>query len=168
MEMTNRNRNILKGFTLVELLVVIAIIGILAAIGLVSFMSSQMRSRDVQRKSDLRQIGNAVELFNSDYEVYPPSSGGNIQACPYVPTSPGTSTLCVWGGESPFSDGKTPYFQKLPHDPRGVSYYYVSTGSDYKLYAKLENPEDPSGQNSYDLGTGTIYNFAITSTNTTP
>ena len=49
------------GFTLIELLVVITIIGILAGIGLNSFQSSQKKSRDATRKSDLRQISHALE-----------------------------------------------------------------------------------------------------------
>ena len=48
------------GFTLIELLVVIAILGVLAAVGLATFNTSQMRGRDAQRKSDLKQISNAL------------------------------------------------------------------------------------------------------------
>ncbi|MCL4360231.1 type II secretion system GspH family protein [Patescibacteria group bacterium] len=40
------------GFTLIELLIVIAILGILVRLGLASFLSSQIKSRDSRRKSD--------------------------------------------------------------------------------------------------------------------
>ncbi|KKR41619.1 MAG: Type II secretory pathway pseudopilin PulG-like protein, partial [Candidatus Woesebacteria bacterium GW2011_GWB1_40_12] len=60
-------KNLSLGFTLVELLVVIAILGILATIGLVTFSSSQMRGRDAQRKSDLKQISSALEIYYNDY-----------------------------------------------------------------------------------------------------
>jgi prepilin-type N-terminal cleavage/methylation domain-containing protein len=56
-----------QGFTLVELLVVIAIIGTLVTIALVSFRSSQAKGRDAQRKSDLKQVSSALELYYSDY-----------------------------------------------------------------------------------------------------
>ena len=55
-----------KGFTLVELLIVMAIISILATLIVGGFRSSQMRGRDGARKSDLKQISNALELFYSD------------------------------------------------------------------------------------------------------
>lgn len=157
-----------KGFTLIELLVVIAIISILVTIALVSFRSSQARGRDAERKSDLKQISSALELYYSDYEKYP---------------SPGA---IVWGAE--FTDGKTIYFKALPKDPStGLNYYYrVVTNSNnqkYQLYAHLENGQDinclhdvsgkpncenPAGVPSdADCGTGNC-NFSVTSANTTP
>ena len=96
----NFHRNKIKGFTLVELLVVITILGILATIGLVAFASSQARGRDVQRKSDLKQIATALEMFYSDYGVYPNSSSGKIMACPYTSADPKSSVACAWGTSS--------------------------------------------------------------------
>lgn len=164
-----------KGFTLVELLVVISIIGILASIGLVLFRSAQFRSRDAQRKSDLKEISSAFELFYSDYGKYPAMSSGQIQACPYNPTT-GVGTACSWGTDE-FTDGKTTYFKILPKDPtNGQDYYYNNVTVDsvpdsgFQIYAFLENSQDPSiistdiicGSNSLKC------NFAVTSSNTTP
>jgi type II secretion system protein G len=169
-----------RGFTLVELLVVIAILGVLVGIGLVSFMSAQARGRDAGRKSDLKQIGSALELYYSDYGSYPSASGGKIAGCPSV-----TSTACTWGSGQ-FTDQKTLYFRVLPEDPiTGQNYYYrtVTVNSvpnqGFQLFAKLENTQDPEclggncGTHS-DLpsgvscgGTGTC-NYAVTSPNTTP
>src|SRR5437588_640087 len=60
-----------KGFTLIELLVVIAIIGILATIVMVNVLSVRSRARDTQRKSDIRQIQSALELYRADQGSYP-------------------------------------------------------------------------------------------------
>ena len=164
--MTNKS-----GFTLVELLVVITIIGILATIGLDAFQSSQMRARDAERKSDLRQMSSALELFYADYGRYPNDSNGLIVGCPY--SSGGTSTNCVWG-RGFFSDGKTTYFQVLPKDPSASLHYYyrvvsgVANNQAYQLFAYLENTQDPSIiSTGYSCG---LYNcnFSITSSNTTP
>lgn len=142
----------IRGFTLVELLVVIAIIGVLVTVGLGAFRSSQARSRDAQRKSDLKQISSALELYYSDYEKYP-------------------DTL-PWGSE--FTDGKTTYFKVVPEDPvDNLNYVYrvVDSGPNqkYQLFAYLENTQDPSLiTTAHSCGSGKTCNFAITSSNTTP
>lgn len=65
-----RNSN---GFTLVELLVVIAIIGILSSLLLPSLVRARIAARSANCKSNLRQIGMAVEMFKTDHkELYPP------------------------------------------------------------------------------------------------
>lgn len=153
-----------SAFTLIELLVVMAIIGILAAVGLVSFRTSQARSRDAERKSDLKQIASSLELYYADYAKYPGAM--------------------VWGSE--FTDGKTVYFKKLPNDPAsGLTYVYRNPDSPsnqkFQLYAHLENSEDinclpdTNGNKSCiapdvpaGVTCGAVCNFAITSPNTAP
>jgi len=129
---------------------VIAILGILATIGLSSFRNSQMRGRDVQRKSDLKQVAGALELYYSDYNEYP--DAGDI----------------IWGDE--FTDGNTIYFKVLPTDPLSYDYLYRvdTTNQKFRLYAYLENSQDKnivSGL-TQTCGTNKNCNFAITSPNT--
>ncbi len=59
-----------KGFTLIELLVVVAIIGILSSVVLASLNSAREKARDTRRKSDLKQIQNALELYYSNCGTY--------------------------------------------------------------------------------------------------
>ena len=126
-----RRRTEQKGFTLIELLVVIAIISILSTLLMVNFIAVRQRGRDAERKSDLRQIQSALELYRADQDSYPTSlancnSGASIgdEAC---------STI---------------YMQKIPTDPNGSSYYnggsfwYQSNGSTYTLVACIENTND--------------------------
>lgn len=68
-----RIQNFKKGFTLIELLIVIAIIGVLATLLMVNFIGVRQRARDAQRKSDLRQIQSALEIYRSDQGSYPAS-----------------------------------------------------------------------------------------------
>ncbi|HEX8994286.1 MAG TPA: prepilin-type N-terminal cleavage/methylation domain-containing protein [Candidatus Paceibacterota bacterium] len=60
-----------RGFTLIELLVVIAIIAILASIILASLNQARVKSRDARRIADVKQLQNALELYNNDNGQYP-------------------------------------------------------------------------------------------------
>lgn len=173
-----------KGFTLIELLIVIAIIGILAGVVASTFVNSQRRGRDAQRKSDLKNIASALELFYNDYNKYPPSNNGKISACWYQINQNGSisTAICDWGtGEFKVmaSNGldyteKAIYMKKVPADPSSTYYYYRISGGNspqkYQLYARLENTEDKNIIQGLDVlcGTGLTCNYAVTSTNTTP
>lgn len=53
----------LRGFTLIELLVTITIIAIMATIGVTAYSTSQASARDGRRRSEVEQIGKAIELL---------------------------------------------------------------------------------------------------------
>lgn len=172
-----------RGFTLIELLVVMAIIGILAGVVGTTFVNSQRRGKDAQRKSDLKNMAHALELFYNDYNKYPLAEGGKIMACSYQVNNNGTeeATSCDWG-EDTFkgveADGitlKTTYMEKVPADPSyPLSYYYYQNpGGDrqkYQLYAHLDNTEDKNIINGINIACGASLacNFSMTSSNTNP
>lgn len=122
------------GFTLIELIVAMAILAIVTSGLLANFINSQKKARDAQRKSDLKQIQNALEAYLNDHDIYPSDSGGIIGGVD-------------WGDE--FSDAPdepgTIYMKVVPEDPSSdKNYYYVQTqsGAAYRLYACLENDKD--------------------------
>lgn len=169
-----------KGFTLVELLVVMAILGILAAITLANFTTSQAKGRDAQRKSDLRQISNALEAYYTDHGSYPVGVAGKIMACGCATQNPCVYRACSWGGTSnrEFLDGNnTVYMKEIPNDPVSPrQYYYVSTdGKSYGLYSSFENPNDvdcliKAGSSCTSVFTvnNINYVYGVSSSNTTP
>lgn len=166
-----------KGFTLVELLVVMAILGVLVTLIASGFRSAQLRGHDTQRKSDLKEVANALELFYSDYGFYPPEAAGYIAACPYNGSTK-TGTACSWGNGE-MTDGKTVYFKLMPNDPSSdYNYYYKLVGGSnqkYQLYAHLENTQDQDCINgsctspgvSLTCGGTALCNFSVHSANTT-
>lgn len=113
------NNNILKvGFTLIELLVVIAIIGILIAVGSVSYTRAVQLSRDSRRKTDLEQIRQALETYRSENATYP-----------------ATGSL---------SSLEPDYITNVPSDPKegtgSYTYTYTrNTTTTYTICAELEN-----------------------------
>lgn len=134
------------GFTLIELLVVVAILGILSTLVVANFNAARERGRDAQRKSDVRQVQNALRLYYNDHGVYPDNDPTNkILGCGPA----GARTVCEWGQAWTTDEGET-YMNKLPDDPvNGLSYLYDRLNLDsYELRACLENRSDESGQTS--------------------
>jgi general secretion pathway protein G len=148
-QMINGKWQIPKGFTLIELLIVIAIISLLSTFTFANFLNARERARDTQRKSDLRQLQAAFELYRADQDTYPAS----IPVC-------GTA----------LSAGGNTYMQKIPCDPTNSGQYiytYVQSGSTYQLFACLENANDPqkdTTNNSARCNGGTD-NWSYTLTN---
>ncbi len=136
----------LTGFTLIELLVVVALIGILSTLLLANFNAARQRSRDTQRKSDMRNTQTALRLYYNDLGAFPEGSdSGQIMGC----GSDGTA-LCDWGEE--WSVGSTVYMSSLVKDPiPSLVYKYVQIDLDtYTLQACLENKSDDKGQTTSD------------------
>ncbi|MEI6054344.1 MAG: prepilin-type N-terminal cleavage/methylation domain-containing protein [Candidatus Saccharibacteria bacterium] len=52
-----------RGFTIVEIIIVITVMGILLILGVVNLSSSQISSRDAERKSDVETIAMHLETF---------------------------------------------------------------------------------------------------------
>lgn len=121
-----------KGFTLIELLVVISILGLLAALVVSNMSGVRERARDAQRKSDLKEVQKALEMYKAS------------QSPPAYPAGTSWSNLSVLVPN---------YIKVLPNDPlnteTGAQYSYQRDSVDplkYTLKACLENASDPQGQ----------------------
>lgn len=135
-----------NGFTLIELVIVMAIIATLTALATFNFNQARVRARDVQRKSELKQLQNALEIYKNDQapQSYPTTLQGlNILV---------TNSLMA----------------KLPVDPKvkaGASwtdYGYTQVDSlHYTLTACLENTADPDKTGATcQAGAGVVYQLS--------
>ncbi len=141
----NAQRNSGKGMTLLEVLVVAAVIGLLAVTLLISVRPKDQlaKGRDARRKADLELLSQKLEDYYNDYDEYP-----NALTC---------------------NASFDPYLVRIPCDPRGGSYFYVTTtGQEYKIYTTLEYTQDPviaSSSCSSGCGPGNQYNYGVSSPN---
>lgn len=131
----NKNHKLSSGFTLIELITAIAIIGILSSIVVTNVLGVMKKTRDGQRKADLRQIQSALELYRADQGVYPEI----LKNCPSTGTATGLGN----------SDCSRTYIETIAADPlTKIDYFYepILVGSQYLRYdivACLENFNDP-------------------------
>jgi len=105
------------GFTLIEVMVVVIILGILAAIVVPRVMSRPDDARITKAKSDIRAMESALNLYKLDNFVYPSTDQG-LEALAQKPG--GTPEPRNWkeGG----------YIDRMPKDPWGEPYQYLSPG----------------------------------------
>src|SRR3990170_251036 len=74
-----------RGFSLIELLVVITLIALLIGAAAASYTNAQQKGRDGKRKTDLKAIQQALELYFQQNGYYPPSKTYNYASwCTYL------------------------------------------------------------------------------------
>ena len=59
------------GFTLIELLIVVTIIGIIAALAFPNLRNAMDRAKQKATMTNMRGIGNALEMYSVDHNTYP-------------------------------------------------------------------------------------------------
>jgi len=101
------------GVTLIEMMVVIVIIGLITAIVALNVLPAQNTARIEKAKADIRVLEQAIELYR-------------LQNGRLPTTSEGLQVLLASSGEG--SAPTAGYIRRLPADPWGRDYIYVSPG----------------------------------------
>ena len=114
----NRPRRLIaRGFTLVEIMVVVVIIGILGALVVPKLMGRTGESRVTAARVDISTLMQALKLYKLDNQRYPTTEQG-LKSLIEKPTSGPSANGWKSGG----------YVEKLPNDPWGNPYQYLSPG----------------------------------------
>jgi general secretion pathway protein G len=127
------------GFTLIELMIVIVILGLLATIIMPKILSRPEQARRTKTKIDIISIESALALFKTDTGCFPTTSEG-LEALVLNPGIKGYN-----------SDG---YLDKLPLDPWGNKYVYISPGvhnKDYDLQSYGKDGEQGGTGDNADI-----------------
>lgn len=106
-----------EGFTLIELMVVIVILGVLAGLVVPKFMDEPQKARVVKAKLQMESISMALKKYYIDNGYYPATEQG-LEA---LVTKPST-------GRVPKNYSAGGYLPKVPLDPWGTKYIYISPG----------------------------------------
>jgi len=112
------------GFTLIEIMVVIVILGLLAALVVPKLIGRTEEAKKTQSRVQIRSVEQALELFKLDNGFFPTTDQG-LEALVRMPDA----------GRSPKNYRKGGYLDRVPKDPWGNAYVYVSPGShgDYDI-----------------------------------
>jgi general secretion pathway protein G len=123
-------RSLVGGFTLIELMIVVVILGLLATVIMPRILDRPEQARRMKAKVDVRAIESALALFKTDTGRFPTTSEG-LQALVADPGIKGYN--------------RDAYLDKVPADPWGGAYMYVSPGihsRDYDLESYGKDSED--------------------------
>lgn len=132
-----------RGFTLIEIMIVVVILGILAAIIVPNVMDSPNEARIVKAKQDLRVLESALNLYKLDNFNYPSTDQG-LEALVQKPTGEPEAKNWKKGG----------YIKKLPKDPWGNDYLYLSPGShgDIDIFTYGADSRKGGSDSNTDIG----------------
>jgi general secretion pathway protein G len=130
-----------RGFTLIEVMVVIVILGVLAALVVPRVMNRPDEARVVAARQDIAAVMQALKLYRLDNSRYPTTEQG-LQALvtrPTVDPQPGN-----WKS----------YLDKVPTDPWGKPYQYLSPGVRSEIDVFSLGADGQPGGNGVDADIG--------------
>lgn len=132
-----------SGFTLLEIMVVIVILGMLVAIVAPNVLQNQDKAMVEKAKADIAILEQALEMYKLDTHRYP-TTDQSLESLVTVPDG-------LDGKASYRTEG---YIKRLPKDPWGNAYQYVSPGEHnaFDIYSYGADGVDGGDGLSADIG----------------
>ncbi|MEI8632174.1 type II secretion system major pseudopilin GspG [Vibrio sp. PP-XX7] len=137
------------GFTLMEVMVVVVILGILATFVVPNLLGNKEKADQKKAIADIVSLENALDMYKLDNNVYPTTDQG-LEALVTKPTNP-----------EPRNYREDGYIKRLPKDPWGRDYQYLSPGDKGKIDVftfGADGQEGGEGVNA-DIGNWNVLDF---------
>jgi len=120
------NKKLNFGFTLLEILLVIGIIAILAGIVIMAINPGRQLAfaRNAERKSDLKQINNALQQYYIDHREYPPTLLGDLTEICDTGSSASSSAITTFCDDALLINLSVlvpTYLTAIPRDPQATT-----------------------------------------------
>jgi len=133
----------IRAFTLIEVMVVVAILAVLAALIVPKVMSRPDEARVVAARQDIASLLQALKLYRLDNLRYPTTEQG-LAALVTRPTLAPVPPNWKPGG----------YLERLPRDPWGHPYQYLSPGLHGEIDVFSFGADNAAGGEGFDADIG--------------
>ena len=133
----------IRAFTLIEVMVVVAILAVLAALIVPKVMSRPDEARVVAARQDIASLLQALKLYRLDNLRYPTTEQG-LAALVTRPTLAPVPSNWKPGG----------YLERLPRDPWGHAYQYLSPGLHGEIDVFSFGADGAAGGEGFDTDIG--------------
>lgn len=132
-----------QGFTLLEIMVVVVILGLLVAIVAPNVLDNQDKAMVEKTKADIAGLEQALDMYKLDNHTYPSTDQGleSLVKKPQINPEP----------KNYRPDG---YIKRLPNDPWGNSYQYLTPGEhgSFDLYSFGADGDNGGEGQAADIG----------------
>ncbi|UGA54918.1 type II secretion system major pseudopilin GspG [Vibrio sp. DW001] len=147
MKMKQRKQN---GFTLLEIMVVVVILGILASVVVPNLLGNKEKADQQKAVSDISALEQAFDMYKLDNSVYPSTDQG-LEA---LVTNPS-------GSPEPRNYRDGGYIRRLPQDPWGYDYQYLSPGDKgtIDIFSLGSDGQEGGEGSAADIGNWNIQDF---------
>ncbi|USD65185.1 type II secretion system major pseudopilin GspG [Vibrio sp. SCSIO 43136] len=139
-----------SGFTLLEVMVVVVILGILASFVVPNLLGNKEKADQQKAITDIVALENALDMYKLDNSVYPTTDQG-LEALVSKPSA----------SPEPRNYRSDGYIKRLPNDPWGRPYQYLSPGDNGNIdifTLGADGQEGGEGVNA-DIGNWNMQDF---------
>lgn len=138
------------GFTLLEVMVVIVILGVLASLVVPNLLGNKEKADQQKVVSDIVALESSLDMYKLDNSIYPSTEQG-LQALLSKPVGSPDARNYREGG----------YIKRLPKDPWGNEYKYLSPGEKGKIdiYSLGSDGQENGEGAATDIGNWNLQEF---------